>query len=292
MEHDNIYVLRKGEIRNTMEIDERIISKAIVERFYHKLMDHLEVDVAIVGGGPAGLVAGYYLARAGRKIALYERKLSVGGGMWGGGMMFNEIVVQETALDILDEFGVRHCEYERGHHTADSVEAISTLISRAVQAGVSIFNCISVEDVLMRPDRVVGVVLNWSAVQIAGLHVDPLAVRARFVVDASGHATEVVKVVQNKVPGRLATPSGKIEGEKSMWSEEAETLTLENTREIFPGLFVAGMSANATFGGPRMGPIFGGMLLSGRKVADLLLAAMSAPSDQAKPQNNGMEPTR
>ena len=41
-----------------MEIDERIISKAIVERFYHKLMNHLEVEVAIVGGGPAGLVAG------------------------------------------------------------------------------------------------------------------------------------------------------------------------------------------------------------------------------------------
>ncbi|MFC1896364.1 sulfide-dependent adenosine diphosphate thiazole synthase [Thermodesulfobacteriota bacterium] len=261
-----------------MEIDERIISKAIVERFFHKLMDHLEVDVAIVGGGPAGLVAGYYLARAGRKTALYERKLSIGGGMWGGGMMFNEIVVQETALGILDEFGVRHREYEGGYHTADSVEAISTLTSRAVKAGVSIFNCISVEDVLMRPDRVIGVVLNWSAVQLAGLHIDPLAVRSRFVLDATGHAVEVVQVVQNKVPGRLATPSGKIEGEKSMWSEEAEKLTLENTREVFPGLFVAGMSANATFGGPRMGAIFGGMLMSGRKAADLLLEALDAPT--------------
>ncbi len=264
-----------------MEIDERIISKAIIERFFHKLMDHLEVDVAIVGGGPAGLVAGYYLARAGRNVALYERKLSVGGGMWGGGMMFNEIVVQQSALGILDDLGIRHSAYERGHHTADSVEATSTLISQAAHAGVAIFNCISVEDVLMRPDRVVGVVLNWSAVQLAGLHVDPLAVRARFVIDASGHATEVLKVVQAKVPGRLATPSGKVEGEKSMWSEEAETLTLKNTREVFPGLFVAGMSANAAFGGPRMGPIFGGMLLSGRKVADLLLAEMDSSPDPA-----------
>ena len=51
----------------------------------------------------------------------------------------------------------------------------------------------------------------------------------------------------------------------------AETLTLENTREVFPGLYVAGMSANATFGGPRMGPIFGGMLLSGEKVAQDLI---------------------
>jgi len=31
------------------------------------------------------------------------------------------------------------------------------------------------------------------------------------------------------------------------------------------------MAANATFGGPRMGPIFGGMLLSGEKVAREIL---------------------
>jgi len=41
----------------------------------------------------------------------------------------------------------------------------------------------------------------------------------------------------------------------------------ETTKEIYPGLFVAGMAANAVSGGPRMGPLFGGMLLSGRKVA-------------------------
>lgn len=253
------------------EIDERIITKTIVERFYQKLLDHLQVDVAIVGGGPAGLVAGHALASAGHKVALYERKLSVGGGMWGGGMMFNEIVVQKAALHVLEEFGIRYRQaQESGYYSADSVEAISTLISKAVQAGVAVFNCMTVEDVLMRTDRVIGVVLNWSAVEIANLHVDPLAVRASFVIDATGHATEVVKVVQKKVPGKLNTDSGLIEGEKSMWAEKAETLTLENTREVFPGLYVAGMSANATFGGPRMGAIFGGMLLSGKKVAEEL----------------------
>ena len=261
-----------------IEIDERIVTKAIVERYFRKLLDHLQVDVAIVGGGPAGLVAGSYLAHAGRKVALYERKLSVGGGMWGGGMMFNEIVVQDAALPVLDEFGIRHRRYETGYHTADSVEAVSTLTSKAVQSGVAIFNCTSVEDVLMRPDRVIGIVMNWSAVEIAGLHVDPLAVRASFVVDATGHATEVVKVVQKKIPGKLSTPSGMIEGEKSMWAERAETLTLENTREIFPGLYVAGMSANAAFGGPRMGAIFGGMLLSGKKVAETLIRELETES--------------
>jgi thiamine thiazole synthase len=30
------------------------------------------------------------------------------------------------------------------------------------------------------------------------------------------------------------------------------------------------MACNAVFGAPRMGPIFGGMLMSGKKVAELI----------------------
>jgi sulfide-dependent adenosine diphosphate thiazole synthase len=47
--------------------------------------------------------------------------------------------------------------------------------------------------------------------------------------------------------------------------------TVENTRECFPGLYVPGMAANAVYGGYRMGPIFGGMLLSGQKAAVSIL---------------------
>lgn len=254
-----------------MELDEVIISKAIVERYYHKFLNNLETDIAIVGGGPSGLVAGYFLAKSGIKVTLYERKLSIGGGMWGGGMMFNEIVVQKEALHILDEFGVRYHQYQENHYTADAIETISMLTAKTVQQGVTIFNCISAEDVLMRENRVIGLVLNWSPVEMANLHVDPLSIRSKYVIDATGHAIEVVQVVQRKVPGKLNTSSGHAEGEQSMWSDKAETLTLQNTREVFPGLYVAGMAANAAFGGPRMGPIFGGMLLSGKKVANELL---------------------
>jgi ribulose 1,5-bisphosphate synthetase/thiazole synthase len=69
----------------------------------------------------------------------------------------------------------------------------------------------------------------------------------------------------------LLTPTGKIMGERSLWAEMAEHKTLENTQEVFPGVFVAGMSANASFGAYRMGPVFGGMLLSGEKVASLIV---------------------
>lgn len=254
-----------------MELDDIKISKAIIEGYMDDLLDYIDMDVAIGGGGPAGLTAGYYLAKAGYKVALFERKLSIGGGMWGGGMMFNKIVVQEEGKRILDEFGIRSTEYEDQYYVADSIECTSTLCSRACQAGLKIFNLIEIEDLMIKEKGVEGLVLNWSAVEIAGLHVDPLTVRSRAVIDATGHPIEIVKIIEEKMGHKLNTSTGKIIGEKSMWAEAAENIVTDNTAEVYPGLYVAGMAANAVYGAPRMGPIFGGMLLSGEKVAQMLI---------------------
>ncbi len=252
-------------------IDEKVVTRAIIEKYSEKLLANLELDVAVCGAGPSGLIAAYFLAKAGLKVAVFERKLSIGGGMWGGGMMFNEIVVQEESKGILEGLNITTRPYEPGYYTVDAVEAVTGICFNAVKAGAKIFNLISIEDLVVRKDRVVGVVINWTAVEMAGLHVDPLTVMAKYVIDATGHPIEVVKVLERKMDVRLNTPSGKVEGEKSMWADVAETKTLENTKEVFPGLFVAGMSANATFGSYRMGPIFGGMLLSGKKAAELIV---------------------
>ncbi len=254
-----------------MALDELTITKAIIDRFIEKFNNCLELDVAIVGGGPAGLVAGYYIAKAGYKVAMFERKLSIGGGMWGGGMMFNEIVVQEEGRRILDEFNITYNKYAENYYTADSIESVAALLLKAKKAGLKVFNCISVEDVVVRDNKINGLVIQWSPVEMARLHVDPLVLKSKFVIDATGHDSEVVKIVEKKCEGKLFTETGSIMGEKSLWAEVGERTTVENTKEAYANLYVAGMSANNVFGSNRMGPVFGGMLLSGEKVAQLII---------------------
>lgn len=253
-----------------MPLDEVTITRKIVERFSKEFLDSLDVDVVIVGAGPAALTAARYLAKGGKRTVIFERRLSPGGGMWGGGMTFPVMVVQEESKHLLEEIGVRLATDGDGYYTANSVEASAKMIAAALDAGAQLFNAVTVEDVIIREGRVNGVVINWSAIDIAGLHVDPLSIRSEFVIDATGHDAEVCHIVQKKV-GRLNTPSGQIEGEKSMWADLAEKLTVDNTVEVYPHLYVAGMACNAVMGGPRMGPIFGGMLLSGEKAARLIL---------------------
>ena len=64
-------------------------------------------------------------------------------------------------------------------------------------------------------------------------------------------------------------PKKKIHPVTQYALDVVEGKILANTKEVYPGLIVAGMSANAVMGTHRMGPIFGGMLLSGRKAAEI-----------------------
>ena len=85
---------------------ENVVSAAIVSSFSKKLLNNLDIDVAVVGAGPSGLVAAKTLADSGFKVAIFERDLAPGGGVWGGGMLFNEVIVQKEAIEILNEVNV------------------------------------------------------------------------------------------------------------------------------------------------------------------------------------------
>ncbi len=254
-----------------MSLDEVMVTRAIVEGYLESFLENTEVEAALVGAGPANLVAAKRLAEANIKTVLFEKRLSVGGGLWGGGMMFPRIVVQQAATRILEEYGIRYHEHCKGYYVANSIETVAKLTAGAIDAGAQIVNLVTVEDVMIREqDRVVGLVINWTAAEMAQIHVDPLCIRAGYVIDGTGHEASVCRVVARKIPGAIIGRDG-VKGEKPMWAEVGERTVVEMTQEVYPGLVVAGMAAAAVCGGPRMGPIFGGMLLSGEKAARIVI---------------------
>jgi thiamine thiazole synthase len=239
------------------------ISRAIVKEYSRRLTEHLENDVVIVGAGPAGLAAAYYLARAGVKTAVIEKKLSIGGGIWGGAAGFNVVTFQDK--DILDEIGVT-TKKEGKLYIADSIEFAAALAYKAKKAGAEIFNLMEAEDIILKDEVVRGIVVNNAAGRSLGLHVDPFCISSRYLIDATGHPAELVGLLKKRKPQLFPNQLQ----EYFMNVEKSEASVVEKTCEIFPGLYVAGMSVCDTFNLPRMGPIFSGMLKSGKKVAQLI----------------------
>jgi len=245
------------------------VTRAILDHYHRRLAGALESDVLVAGAGPSGLVAATLLAEKGLNVSVCEKRLAPGGGVWAGGMFMNAVVLQPEAKEILERLGVPAEQTPAGLLAADAVRLASALTLRALEAGALILNALAVEDLLIDGERVRGLVLNRPSVEAARLPVDPLTFRARAVLDATGHEAALVNdLVRLRRP--LFTETGGMAGEGPMNAETAETFVVEKTGEIFPGLYVSGMAVQATHGGPRMGPIFGGMLLSGQKAARLI----------------------
>jgi len=250
------------------ELNETLISKAIAVGYHRKLLRSIESDVVIVGAGPAGLTAACHLAAHGRKVPVIEKRLAPGGGVWGGGMGMNEIVVQNEAVPILEAAGIRHSACSDGLHVLDAAELACALCLEALRAGAVLLNLTTLEDLCVRQDRVTGVVVNRTTISGA-LPVDPIIFRADAVIDGSGHEAVAVERLRARNLLSPQLPARSCEG--PMDATAGEAFVVERVAEVYPGLWVAGMSVCATFGGPRMGPIFGGMLLSGKRVAERIL---------------------
>jgi thiamine thiazole synthase len=253
---------------------EERITRAIIEGYSRKLSESTRIDLAIVGAGPSGLVCACDLAAKGYTVSVFERKLAPGGGIWGGAMLNNDIVVQADLTAMLDEFGIGYEPVDEDVVRCDSVETASALVYRAVKAGAKIFNSVTVEDVVYKDERVAGVVINWTPVLRLEMHVDPMSICSRAVLDGTGHDARLTAKAAAKTGITLDTPNGGIMGERPMWAEVGEEATVQNTKQVYPGLYVSGMAANGVFGSARMGPIFGGMLKSGRKAAESIAAEL------------------
>lgn len=251
-----------------MAFSDTDISRAIIESYSRKIIKALTSDVLIAGAGPSGLMAAYLLAKDGYSVTIVEKRLTHGGGVWGGGMAMNDIVIQEEAKPLLDELELRSAPYAKGVYIVDAIEFASGLALRALQAGAVILNLTLAEDVAVEGERVTGLVVNRTFVY-GSVPVDPIVLKAKVVVDGTGHDAAVVTALK-KHGVMLRTTTGSAMGEGAMDAPNGEQFVAENTKEIYPGLLVSGMAVCAAFGGPRMGPIFGGMLLSGKRIAELV----------------------
>jgi len=250
------------------KVREDSITKYIVLKSAEEWAEFTNVDVVIVGAGPSGMTAARYLAEKEFKVLVVERRLSVGGGIGGGGNLFHKVLVEAPAHEILRDFNIKYEEVENGLYVVDTAELEVKLAAGAIDAGARFLLGATVEDVIFaeNPLRVCGVALTWTAIPLSGLHVDPIFIRSKAVVDATGHDAEVLAVVSRKLPELGIS----LKGEKSAEASVGEKLVVEKTGRVAPGLYAAGMAVAKLHGTPRMGPIFGGMLLSGKKVAEVI----------------------
>lgn len=252
-------------------VKEGDVAKAIVASFSRQFEDYTESEVIIVGAGPSGLIAGRELGKAGVKVLIIERNNYLGGGFWIGGYFMNKLTLRAPAQQILDELNVPYSMVSEGLYVADAPYACSKLIGAACDAGAKFLQLTLLEDVVVRENnRVAGVVVNWSPIahlprEVSAL--DPIPLESKVVIDATGHDACVARKLEQR--GML-----KLAGEGALWIDKSEDAVVEHTGEVYPGLIVAGMAVAAVYGLPRMGPTFGGMLVSGRRAAEVAIEVL------------------
>lgn len=252
------------------DVNEKEITRAIAGMFHETIAEFTDSDVIIIGSGPSGLSAGMELGKMGVKTLIIEQNNYVGGGYWVGGYMMNPVTVRAPAQKVWDELGVPYRKVSEGLYATWGPHACSKLIAATCDAGVRFLQLTKFDDLVLKKNRVCGVVVNWMPVSALPRNitcVDPVALESKIVIDASGHDSVAVKRLMDR--GYV-----KWKGMDPMWVDGGEDAVINNTDEIYPGLIATGMSVTETHGLPRMGPTFGSMLLSGKRAAEVALGKL------------------
>ncbi|KAI0789722.1 Thi4-domain-containing protein [Abortiporus biennis] len=257
-------------------IEEAQVSRAMIKRYFNTMYERAISDVVIIGAGSAGLSCAYHLAknRPELKITIIEANVAPGGGAWLGGQLMTPMVVRKPADKFLTELGIPF--EDEGSFVVVKHAALftSTILSKVLSMpNVVLMNATAVEDLIIRDDfqgrqRVAGVVTNWTLVALnhdTQSCMDPNVITAPVIVTATGHDGPMGAFsAKRMVSAGLLKELGNMRGLDMNRSEPA---IVNGTREVAPGLIMAGMELSEHDGSNRMGPTFGGMMGSGVKAA-------------------------
>ena len=161
-------------------------------------------QVAVVGGGPAGVCAAVSAARLGAKVVLVERFGCLGGNLTLGHVspILGKVSKGTMADEIRALLNARHQDAPKvmtrngPEEHIDHEEAKGILAKLCAEAGVTILLCCSVVDVEKRGNRVTGLVVDTPK----GLR----TIVADVVIDASGDGRAAWSAGAETVIGRAA----------------------------------------------------------------------------------------
>ncbi|KAJ7600628.1 Thi4 family-domain-containing protein, partial [Mycena floridula] len=266
-------------------IEEAQVSRAMIKRYFENMYERAISDVVVVGAGSAGLSCAYHLAstRPDLKITIIEANVAPGGGAWLGGQLMTPMVIRKPAHLFLQEIGVPF--EDEGSFVVVKHAALftSTLLSRVLAfENVVLFNATAVEDLVIHEDfrgqqRVAGVVTNWTLVALnhdTQSCMDPNTITAPIIVSACGHDGSLGAFSAKRlVSAGLLKELGNMRG---LDMNRAEPAIVNQTRQVVPGLIMAGMELSEHDGSNRMGPTFGAMIASGIKAAKEAIRALES----------------
>ncbi|GMM46544.1 thiamine thiazole synthase [Pichia kluyveri] len=271
-------------------IRESQVSRAMTKRYFADLDKYAESDIVIVGAGSSGLTAAYILAksRPDLKIAIVEANVAVGGGCFLGGQLFSSMVLRKPADTFIKELGIDYEDEGNFIVVKHAALFITKLCSKVLELpNVKLFNATCVEDLITRKTseggiRVAGVVTNWTLVS---MHhddqscMDPNTINSKLIISCTGHDGPMGAFCVKRLVSQGYIKRNQM---GCLDMNLAEDSIVKNTREVFPGLIVAGMELSECDSSNRMGPTFGAMVLSGVKAAEEALNVYDLRAKQDK----------
>jgi len=99
-------------------------------------------------------------------------------------MAMSVAVVQDEAVALLNEMGIPCKPKGNNLYAVDAIELAAGLCYNALQAGATILNLMTAEDLCLHHGRVTGVVVNRTTISGA-LPVDPITFSSRAALDAT-----------------------------------------------------------------------------------------------------------